>query len=125
MEVSASRPSCPVDYVICKYLETVAVVSLGVPDNLQDACPAPPEPDDLISFPVSPDGNGPDGGVEPRNISATCQDPDHTFDFLLVCHFKCFVLFDLNAGGKSRIFQNHIKKVICCHFIFLIFLTKK
>jgi C_GCAxxG_C_C family probable redox protein len=31
----------------------------------------------------------------------------------------------LNAGGKSRIFQNHIKKVIIHYFNFLIFLTKK
>jgi C_GCAxxG_C_C family probable redox protein len=31
----------------------------------------------------------------------------------------------LNASGKSRIFQNHIKKVIEYSFIFLIFLNKK
>jgi C_GCAxxG_C_C family probable redox protein len=31
----------------------------------------------------------------------------------------------LNAGGKSRTFQNHIKKVILFHFNFLIILRKK
>lgn len=97
VEEGAAGPADPVDHFLGEYLIMVALIVGFFPHHPHQPSPAAPDADDLIPFPQRTDGDRPDGGIKPGDISPSRQNPDNAFFGFDLCHF-----FSWNGQAEIR-----------------------
>jgi hypothetical protein len=75
------------------------IVGVLVPDHFDEPGPAPPQADDPVAFVEGPEGDGPDGRVQTRNVATAGQNPDDALFGNDIGHFR----FSLSSDSRGRI----------------------
>src|SRR5271166_2869233 len=115
----AAGAAGPIDHVFGEALKVVRIVVFFVANNIDQSRPAAPYADHFIPFAERAEGDRANGGVQPGNVTATCQNANYALLYIDVSHDARLALtwsnkqMIMRLRAKIRKCRNHKSKIAC------------